>query len=116
MVNLWKQPMSNYQPDNWIILKISENETFYKVLCGWSGGYLHGDSWRMNSGIEKITEDDEYYNFIGASGSAYKCHKDSELIRMNIAGVLHSLTKKYPDSVKEIPIQELIDIIGISDA
>lgn len=35
--------MSVYTPDTWVILEIqSAGETFYKVLGGWSGGYLNG--------------------------------------------------------------------------
>lgn len=40
-----------------------------------AGGYLDGDRWRLNSGIDKVEQDDEYYYFIGFSGSCYKCHK-----------------------------------------
>ena len=43
--------MSVYQPDNWIIVELPNN-TGYKILAGWSGGYLHGNSWRLNSGIK----------------------------------------------------------------
>ena len=54
--------MSDYRPDNWVVIKFTQQvksgntgygrteKVFYKVLGGWSGGYLDGDSWRMNSG------------------------------------------------------------------
>jgi hypothetical protein len=29
----------------------------------------------MNSGIKSVESDDDYYYFIGHSGSCYKCHK-----------------------------------------
>ena len=48
-----------YTPDNWVVLKLKPGKgahPIYKVLAGWSGGYLDGDSWRMNSGISKVTE------------------------------------------------------------
>lgn len=60
-------------PDQWIILKIPGN--YYKVFGVWVDGYLGGDQWKLNSGINKITEDDEYYYFYGYSGSCYNCHK-----------------------------------------
>ena len=58
----------NYKPDTWVMLEITDGkDTFYKIFGGWSGGYLDGDSWRMNSGVETVTEDDDYYYFKGAS-------------------------------------------------
>ena len=54
--------MTEHMPDSWVIIKISgiEAKDFYKVLAGWSGSYLYGDSWRMNSGIDKVEFDGEY--------------------------------------------------------
>lgn len=60
-------------PERWVILKLPNN--YYKVLGTWSGGYLYGDRWKLNSGIKKVEEDDEFYYFIGYSESCYKCHK-----------------------------------------
>ena len=83
-----------YTPDNWVIIEIpKEEKTYYKVLAGWSGGYLDGDSWRMNSGITSVEEDDEYYYFKGESGSVYKCWKDAEKVRMNNGGVANEIEK-----------------------
>ncbi len=86
--------MSEYTPDNWVVLKIKEGKLdggFYKVLGGWSGGYLDGDSWRMNSGISGVTEDGGYLLFHGYSGSVYRCHKGGYGLRMNNAGVYNHL-------------------------
>jgi hypothetical protein len=60
-------------PERWAILKIPNNE--YKVFGTWAGGYLDGDRWKLNSGIKKVQQDENYYYFIGYSGSCYKCHK-----------------------------------------
>jgi hypothetical protein len=39
-------------PENWVILKITNNgEIVYKVFGSWAGGYLGSDNWRINSGI-----------------------------------------------------------------
>jgi len=102
-----------YQPDNWIILKIKQKNNdkegyYFKVLGGWSGGYLDSDSWRMNSGIKEIIDNGDYWDIIGSSGSTYRCHKEGENVRMNIAGILASLKKEYPDSVSEVIIEEAI--------
>jgi len=64
-----------YEPEEWVLVKVDED--LVKVFGSWRGGYISGDSWRMNSGIEKIEEDGDYWLFIGYSGSVYKCHKDA---------------------------------------
>ena len=60
-------------PDKWVILKLKD--TFYKVFATWNGGYLSGDSWKINSGISKIEQDSDSYYIYGFSGSCYKCNK-----------------------------------------
>jgi len=72
-------------------------------LAGWSGGYLTGSSWRINSGVVKETYDEPYYYFHGASGSSYRCHKDAYGLRMNNAYIWAQLEEKYKDSVKLMP-------------
>ena len=89
--------MSEYTPDNWVVLKIKQSENdrgFYKVLGGWSGGYLDGDSWRMNSGIVRVEEKPKHWEFYGASGSVYKCHRKGYGLRMNNAGIYNRLKEK----------------------
>ena len=86
----------NYFPDNWVVIKIKEGKLdrgFYKVLAGWSGGYLSGDSWRMNSGITKVTEEGDHLKFWGASGSCYVCHKKGYCLTMANSGVYNQLKK-----------------------
>ena len=64
-------------PDKWVVVKIDNklDTPFYKVFATWAGGYLDGDRWKLNSGIKSVESDDDYYYFIGHSGSCYKCHK-----------------------------------------
>jgi hypothetical protein len=61
-------------PERWVILKLPNN--YYKVFATWVGGYLDGDIWKLNSGINKVEQDEDFYYFIGFSGSCYKCHKN----------------------------------------
>lgn len=66
-----------YTPDRWVVVRITNKAgTFYKVLAGWSSGYLYGDSWRMNSGITKADVFESYIEFHGYSGSKYCCGKN----------------------------------------
>lgn len=95
--------MSEYNPDNWVVIKIKGNDPHYRVLAGWSGGYTTGDSWRMNSGIVKVEEDHGDYLFYGHSGSAYRCGKQSYTLRMNNAGIWDQLQKLHGDKVELMP-------------
>ena len=87
-----------YTPDNWVIVKITHPEgVVHKVLAGWSGGYLDGNSWRMNSGIVRAEAKDDYIIFDGHSGSQYKCHKDAQRLSMATAGIYDSLVGRAKD-------------------
>jgi hypothetical protein len=84
--------MSNYTPDRWVVIKISHGENIvYKVFACWYGGYAGGDSWKMNSGITSVVEENNYYVFSGASGSTYTCHKEHYGVNLYGQGVLSSL-------------------------
>jgi hypothetical protein len=91
--------MNTYTPDNWVVIKINGDTPHYKVLAGWSGGYLHGSSWRMNSGIVRVEKTDDNYLFYGSTGSCYICHKETYGLRMNIAYVWNQLQKDYANRV-----------------
>lgn len=84
--------MNPTTPDRWVVIKINNGEeTFYKVLAGWSGGYLDGDSWRLNSGIKSVIENPESFDFVGSSGSVYRCHKAAYGITNIMASILAQL-------------------------
>jgi hypothetical protein len=100
----------NY-PNSWVILKITGPETenkdptvyAYKVLAGWSGSYLNGSSWQLNSGIVDVEEDKEHFLFSSHSGSVYICHKDTYGISMATAEVWNTLQTRYPGQVELMP-------------
>ncbi len=90
-----------YTPDNYVIIKIIDNETvFYKLLVGWSGGYLDGDSWRMNSGITRVEETNTAFIFHSESGSTYNCGKLNYGLRFNNAYVWQRLKEKYGEKLE----------------
>jgi hypothetical protein len=64
-----------HKPDKWLVIKAPLKKPFYKLFGVWAGGFDHGDSWKMNSGIEKVEKDGDYFLFRGFSGSVYVCHK-----------------------------------------
>jgi hypothetical protein len=69
--------MSKYIPNTWIVVEIESKSLgkIQKVLAGWSGGYLDGDSWRLSSGITDIKETDDEWIITNESGSIYHCRK-----------------------------------------
>jgi hypothetical protein len=100
--------MTEYTPTCWVILKIKHNaETTFKVLAGWSGGYLDGDTWRCNSGITKVEFNDPCYTFHGYSGSTYVCHKRSETMMMSIAGVYDKMKAQFGEKVELVSVHDI---------
>jgi hypothetical protein len=95
-------------PENWVILKITNNgETVYKVFGSWAGGYLGSDNWRINSGIKSVEEEGDYFYFYGYSGSCYKCHKNLYGVLTSYNnGVLDALIKTGYDNGAEIEIMD----------
>ena len=101
--------MSEYTPDKWLIVKISNtnsNESHYRVFACWYGGWAGSDSWKMNSGITKVAETDEYYFFEGSSGSTYNCRKDCYGTNGYGSNVLSGLIKKGAETGTLIAVLE----------
>lgn len=98
------------RPDNWVKLKVTlkDGEVIHKLLCGWSGGYTTGSSWRLSSEPQKVIDHGNYYEFITKSGNQYFCHKEAQTIRMNCAHVLSQL-KNHPE-VENVEIVEVKDV------
>jgi len=86
--------VSEYTPDRWVIVEMnSEHGQIRKVLGSWYGGFAGSDSWRMNSGIEQVTDQGDHYNVVGYSGSVYKCYKGSEGMSAYTRGVFESFKR-----------------------
>ena len=100
--------MTDYNPDRWVLIKIKGDDPHYRVLAGWSGGYLESDSWRMNSGVTSHDFDGDYWYFYGSSGSRYKCYVDSYGFTGVSSGIYSQLKSKYPDKVELVKDQEWI--------
>lgn len=94
-------------PDAWVIIEVNhESEQFQKVLAGWSGSYLYGDSWRMSSPIKKINIDVEkdYITVETESGSVYNLHKESQGLRMSNGGIYNQLKEKFGDRIEIVEL------------
>lgn len=89
--------MSDYNPDKWLVVKISgyeDSPPIHKVFACWYGGYLGSDSWKLNSGITRAYEDGHCFMFDGSSGSTYACHKATYGASSYGYGVLESMVTK----------------------
>lgn len=85
-------------PERWVILKMSNG---YKVFATWSGGYLYGDRWRINSGISRVDYEDGFYLFYGLSGSCYKCYKKGYGFASSYGrGVMKNILKHSDGKIK----------------
>jgi hypothetical protein len=90
--------MSVNVPDRWVVLEINNGkETLNKVFAGWYGGYLDGDSWKLNSGNVKEEEFDDRWEFTGYSGSTYVCYKE----KYGLSGYMSSILTGWESAVKE---------------
>ena len=70
--------MNNYTPDRWVVIEFDAphlEQPLRKVFAGWYGGFTGSDSWQLNSGISSFTEDALQFEFVGVSGSVYRCQK-----------------------------------------
>jgi hypothetical protein len=92
--------MSEYTPDKWLVVKIEGGKfpLTYKVFACWYGGYLNEDSWKLNSGITKVTKEDNFYLFEGYSGSVYSCSEKRYGATMYGYGVLQNIIEKSKEA------------------
>lgn len=100
--------MTEYNPENWVIIKKNGPDPHYRVLAGWSDISSTHDYWRINSGIIRHEFDGEYWYFYGSSGSCYKCHMDSYRLYDNIAHVWVQLQSIHGDKVEMLEDQAWI--------
>ena len=101
------EPEQGIFPDSWVLLEVNhEGEQLQKILAGWSGSYLYGDSWRMSSPIAEldIKVNSKWITAVTVSGSTYNLSKPHQGLRMSIAGIYNQLKEKYGDSVKIVEL------------
>jgi hypothetical protein len=117
-VNLKGNKMSTYNPDVWVVVKFSGEDVpdgeMYKILAGWYGGFTQGDSWKLNSGITKITQDEHNYHVDGYSGSTYVCHKEAERTSVYTKGIFDSFSQQYKTQGRRVAM-EIVPIESIKD-
>ena len=94
-------------PDAWVIIEVNhEGKQFQKILSGWSGSYLYGDSWRMSSPIKEINIDvnKDYITVETDSGSVYNLPKVYQGLRMSNAGIYNELKERFGDAMEIVEL------------
>ena len=100
-------PESGITPDSWVILEVNhEDEQFQKILAGWSGGYLDGDSWRLSSPIKEMNIDIDSDKIVvyTESGSCYNLYKSYQGLRMSNAGIYNQLKEWFGDMIEIVEL------------
>ena len=98
------EPEQGITPDAWVIVEISGK--IQKILSGWAGSYLYGDSWRMSSPIKQldIDIDKDYITATTDSGSVYKLFKKYQGLRMSNAGIYNELKEQFKDRIEIVEL------------
>lgn len=107
--------MTVYRPDSFMVVKLKWNDESkaeeYRVVGGWSGGYLDGDMWRINSGITEVEEKDGNLVFRGASGSEYIVIEESEGMSISMAGAI-ALLDRSPLEYEAVDLDEVKEVFS----
>jgi hypothetical protein len=104
-------PEEGITPDSWVIVEIQDPihpgmPPRQKILSGWSGSYLYGDSWRMSSHIKEINikVNQDFYTVKTESGSTYTLFKSRQGLRMSNSGIYNELKEKFGDRIEIIEL------------
>jgi hypothetical protein len=92
--------MSTYTPDEWVLVEFDSpaHGKITKVLASWYGGYLGSDSWKLSSGVNKITKTKAGYEFLNDSGSVYFCYING----YGMSGYTSSIYNNFVKQIKEL--------------
>jgi hypothetical protein len=106
--------MSDYEPDRWVIARITSKNhpTIDKIVGSWYGGFGGSDSWRMSSGITKVVPQDDHYEVHNHSGSIYKLFKGAEGTSAYTGSVINNMATQLEESgegmMRIIDIKEVV--------
>lgn len=96
-----------YEPDAYQFILV--NNSIVKLFSSWSGSYLSGDAYRVNSGTQEIVEKECHYLVYGYSGSVYKLRKTAVHMNAYCQGVLNQILEN--EQVKEITIEQAVEFL-----
>lgn len=106
-----------YSPDSWQVIEVKSNnepKVHHRVLCGWSGSYLYGTSWKVSSGFVSVFDLGNQWKVPQSSGSVYMLNKQQEHPSTATVGIFESLQETNPDAtIKVISIESILQNYGI---
>lgn len=108
--------MNTYTPDVWVVLEFDApqlEKPMQKVFAGWYGGFAGSNSWKLNSGITKVSKVGDWWEFDGYSGSTYRCHANNYHMSSLMQGVLANWLKEADlrgdTSIKILTLDEIVE-------
>lgn len=81
--------MNVYTPEAWELIRTKDGEFF--IFGAWAGGFASSDHWRRNSGVVSYKEEDNYIDFVGHTGSVYRCNKAKGRMTFFNTGTLNEM-------------------------
>lgn len=101
--------MTTYNPDLWVIVELTSAQGVHeRVLASWYGSFTTGDSWKLSSGIEGVSlDEDGAYVLPQTSGSTYIVRKGNQGISTFTSSILASLQKAADESNGKLKIRLL---------
>ena len=100
-------PEHGITPNSWVVVEINhKGQKYKKIVSGWSGGYLYGDSWRLSSNIKNVDKaHSEFYAVVETmSGSVYNLYYQANEMRMSNSGIYNQLKEQFGDSVEIVEL------------
>lgn len=100
-------PEQGITPNSWVVVEIThKGQKYKKIVSGWSGGYLDGDSWRLSSDIKNIDKaHSEFYAVVETmSGSVYNLYYQANELRMSNSGIYNQLKEKFGDDLEIVEL------------
>jgi hypothetical protein len=80
-------------PDCWVVMESPEGD-HYRLLHGYSGSYLYGSSWNLNSGIVQCRKLADCFELTGSSGSKYRVNLACHGVSMATVEVFEKLLQR----------------------
>ena len=103
-----------YYPEayRWLAITQSDNSVVIKVFASWTGSYLYGDSWKLNSGCLRIEENEDELVVHGYSGSVYILNKYNQgRLTSFTASILDDMLTRLDGIGKLVSYDEVKEII-----
>lgn len=105
--------MQTYTPDTWVILLFDSPDygKVHKVFAGWYGGFSHGDSWKLSSGIKTFVSEGKFYSSLQESGSTYNLYKQYERLSGCHYGLLAGWSEQMENIQGRITVVDSLDFM-----